>query len=170
MALDVAIADADRALDHLRAQVDALLAPAAPRAMRSERIARRRRRAPAVLYVDDDYQTASIYGAALREALPGCTVAVVANADEAIRAARSTAWSVAVLDLHLGHPRLSGLDVLAELPTSTRVVLVTGYLRAELPALAQRAEVDEHLAKPFTADALARVIRRLLAQPETVAP
>lgn len=168
-ALARAAADADAALEHLRAQVAALLAPAAPRTLRSERIVRRRR-APAVLYVDDDYQTASIYGAALREALPGCMVAVVSNADDAIRAARSGSWTAAVLDLHLGHPRLTGLDVLRELPTTTRVVLVTGYLRSELPDVARCAEVDEHLAKPFTVDALACVVRRLVAEPETVTP
>lgn len=163
-----AAADADRALERLRAQVDQLLSPTAPRTLRSERFVRSRRVA-AILYVDD-HALAHLYGDALREALPGCMVSVVTNADEAIAAARSGSWTVAVLDLHLGHPSLTGLDVLAELPTSTRVVLVTGVLPEDLPEVARRAEVDAHLVKPFAPDALARVVAGLLAQPETATP
>lgn len=160
--------EADAALARLRTQVAALLAPGAPRTFRSER-ARRRRRTPAILYVDDD-RFAPFAGQMLREAFPACMVSVVTTAEEAMRAARAEAWTVAILDLHLGHPQFTGLDVLAELPTTTRVVLVTGVAKSELSELVRRVEVDAHLEKPFPPEALFRVVAGLLAQPETVTP
>lgn len=154
--------DVDAALARLRKQVAALLAPGAPRTFRSERI-RRRRRTPAILLVDDD-PFSRLLGQMLREASPGCMVSVVTTADEAMRAARAEAWTVAVLDLHLGHPKLTGLDVLAELPTTTRVVLVTGVAKSDLAELAKRVEVDAHLEKPFAPETLLRVVAELLAK------
>lgn len=165
---DRAVRTVDAALARLRNQVAALRDPAAPRAFRSERIVRLRR-SPAVLYIDDDVSHASLFGDALRDALPGCTVTLVSNADDALRAAQGGAWTVAVLDLNLGHPRITGLDVLAALPSSTRVVLVTGYLRSELPEVAQRAEVDAYLTKPFPPGELARVVEGLLVAPRMAA-
>jgi CheY-like chemotaxis protein len=160
---------ADAALSRLRKQVAALLAHDAPRTFRSERTLRRSRRTPAILYVDDDPFT-RFSGQMLREAFPGCMVSVVTTAEEAMRAARAEAWTIAVLDLHLGHPNLTGLDVLADLPTTTRVVLVTGVAKSELSEIARRVEVDAHLEKPFSPEALFRVVAGLLAQPETVTP
>ena len=161
---------ADAALARLRTQVATLLSRDAPRTLRSERIPRRFfRRTPTVLYVDDDPFTRE-RAALLREALPDCMVHVASTADDAMRAAREGTWTVAVLDLHLGHPQLTGLDVLAALPTTTRVVLVTGVAKSDLSELARRVEVDAHLVKPFAPDALARVVAGLLAQPETATP
>ena len=166
-----AVADADVALERLQAQVAALLAPARPRSMRSERILRTRsRRSLDVLYVDDDPH-AHAFASALRAALPeGYTVHAVRDADEAVRLARAGAWSVAVLDLHLGHPRVTGLDVRDALPDATRVVFVSGYMRSDLPTISRCADVDEYLTKPFPPDELARVVVRLTAAPEAVTP
>jgi CheY-like chemotaxis protein len=158
---DEARADLDRALARLRGQVARLLDPAAPRTHRSERTTPRHPRAD-VLLVDDD-PFARELGSMLREQLQGASVRVVQRAEDALDLAQRGTWRVAVLDLHLGHSRITGLDVLAALPASTRVVLVTGVEPRDLPQIAREARVDAHLTKPFTPDVLARVVGPLLA-------
>lgn len=167
--VDAARATADAALERLETQLARLRDPHIPRALRSERITRRHPCAD-VLFVEDD-PFAAEQGAYLRGHLPGgATVRVTSRAEEALQLATQGTWRVAVLDLHLGHPRITGLDVLAALPTTTRVVLVTGVAKSDLSELARRVEVDAHLVKPFAPDALARVVAGLLAQPETATP
>lgn len=158
---DEACADLDRALARLRGQVARLLDPAAPRTHRSERTAARHPRAD-VLLVDDD-PFARELGGILREQLHGASVRVAQRADDALSLARRGTWRVAVIDLHLGHAKITGLDVLAALPASTRVVLVTGVEPRDLPQIAREARVDAHLTKPFTPDVLARALEPLLA-------
>ncbi len=162
-AYDRARADLDAALSRLRTQVARLMDPRAPRTMRSERITRRHPRADVLLVEDDPF--AGELGAYLRAHLDGgATVRVVQRAEEALQLAGSGTWGVAVLDLHLGHARITGLDVLAALPASTPVVLVTGVTPNELPQIAREARVDAHLTKPFSPDVLARAIDTLRAR------
>ena len=160
--------DADAALARLRTQLDALK-NRAPRILRSERTTNPHPRAD-VLLVDDD-PFAREQGAHLRELLgDGATVRVAQCAADALDLAHRGTWRVAVLDLHLGDPRITGLDVLAALPASTRVVLVTGVAPADLPSIAREARVDAHLSKPFPPDALARVVAGLLARDGVATP
>ena len=159
----VARATVDAALDRLDAQIARLRNPNAPRVMRSERITRPHPSAD-VLLVDDD-PFAAEQGAYLRAQFPGgATVRVVSRAADALQLAQHGTWRVAVLDLHLGDPRITGLDVLAALPASTRTVLVTGVAPSELPTIARESRVDAHLTKPFSPAELARVVAELLAK------
>lgn len=160
--VDAARATADAALERLETQLARLRDPHIPRALRSERITRRHPCAD-VLFVEDD-PFAAEQGAYLRGHLPGgATVRVTSRAEEALQLATQGTWRVAVLDLHLGHPRITGLDVLAALPTTTRVVLVTGVTRSELPEIAREARVDAHFTKPFSPADLARAVAEMLA-------
>lgn len=161
-AVTTAAARVDEALARLDRQIAELRDERAPRAMRSERITRPHPSAD-VLLVDDEPFALDL-GAYLRAHLSGATVRVVRRAEDALSLAGCGTWRVAVLDLHLGHPRVTGLDVLAALPASTRVVLVTGVAPSELPHVAARAHVDAHLLKPFAPDVLVRALEPLLAR------
>ena len=163
-----AAARADAACERLDQQIAALLDPKRPRALRSERIVRRAPTAD-VLLVEDDIFAPDMVGL-LRDQLPGVTVRLAQRADDALDLATRGVWRVAVLDLHLGHARITGLDVLAALSSETRVVLVTGVAPTELPQIAREARVDAHMTKPFAPDALARVVADLLTPAEALHP
>ena len=71
-------------------------------------------------------------------------------------------WDLAILDLYLGHPRLTGLDILELLPRSTRVILITGVTPDQLPSLSRVTRVESYLTKPFSPQQLASRVAELL--------
>jgi CheY-like chemotaxis protein len=141
------------ALAALDEQIAATLAPPPPR----------------LLLVEDDPDSGEMLLAALRAAFDAAGRAVylrlVAGAAEACEAARREAWAAAVVDLHLGHPRLSGLDVVAALPRWTPVVIVSGTVPEALPALAGRIRASAHFEKPVDVARLADCLGALLEAP-----
>lgn len=138
------------ALAGLSAQIAATLAPAAPR----------------VLLVEDDPDVGELLAESLRSAFAGCGrplyLRLVADAVDACEAARRESWAAAVVDLPLGHARLSGLDVVAALSSWTPVVLVSGTVPEALPALAGRVRASAHFEKPVDLARLAACVGDLL--------
>lgn len=116
---------------------------------------------PAVLVVDDDPE----YLEAAMEILGTLRVEVVGFTDpsEALAALRRRLFAVALIDLHLGPRAMTGIELANALDRRTRLILVTGTVPAELPALAIRARADAYFTKPPDTDALLACVRRLLA-------
>lgn len=153
-----AMARRARALEDLSAEITRVLAPPPAR----------------VLLVEDDEDA----GAQLRDALSsalaeaGVTVhlRLVRDASAALAAARREEWAAAVLDLHLGDAAITGLTILRALPPWTPVVLVSGTVPEQLPALADRTRAAAAFAKPVDVRALAAALAALLPEPVAPAP
>jgi CheY-like chemotaxis protein len=88
-----------------------------------------------------------------------------ADGEEAARVVRELQPALVVLDLML--PRVSGLEVLADLRADevigdTPVVVITAWSHAREAALA--AGADRFIAKPFEPDELKSAVDELLAE------
>lgn len=147
------VRDAPAQIASLRSQIRVLTAPPAAR----------------VLVVEDDEDSGEMLRAGLEQAFAAtgraAEVRVVADAADAIDAASHEAWAVVVIDLHLGHHRLSGLDVIRALSPWTPFILVSGTVPESLPALAQRSRAAAHFEKPYDVERVAACVAALLDAP-----
>ena len=114
-----------------------------------------------ILVVDDDQNMR----ASLSEALSrkGYGVESVGDAGAAIRMAEAGDFQAVITDVRM--PGKSGLELLDELKRlrpEMPVVLITAYGSVETAVEAIRKGADDYLLKPFGADALDSVLRRVL--------
>jgi CheY-like chemotaxis protein len=114
-----------------------------------------------VLLVEDDRDTREMYQLSLEH--EGFSVTTVKDGAAALQAARRKRPDVVVTDLTL--PRLNGHDLCRQLRAdpSTRdlaLVLLTGHALVD-----DGSTFDRVLLKPCLPDALAAVIRELVARP-----
>jgi CheY-like chemotaxis protein len=110
-----------------------------------------------VLVVDDDETARYVWARYLAHC--GATVRAVATAEHAVRALRSAAADVVVVDLVL--PGLDGLDVLKTIRVSAPTALVlavTGFTGTEDQGRALRDGFDVSLPKPLDPRVLAETI------------
>lgn len=124
-----------------------------------------RSRAPArVLVVDDDREIAELIAELV--AHMGFEVRVAHDGPAAIACARAFVPDVALLDL--GLPVMSGYELAAALredplTEKTKLVAVTGYIRASDRERTRKGGFDAHLSKPLDDGRLARTIDKLVA-------
>lgn len=115
-----------------------------------------------LLIVDDDEPFRTRLGRAMERR--GFTVQLAESKEEAIRLAKATPPSFAVVDLRLGDG--SGLDVVEvihdQVPDA-RVVMLTGYGNIATAVAAVKAGAIDYLAKPADADDIEKA---LLASPD----
>ena len=93
----------------------------------------------------------------------GCLVDVAADGLEALAKADGSGYDLAILDLSL--PKLSGVDVLAEIKRrspDTAVIMVTGYATAESAVEAMKLGAYDYIAKPFNVDEVRMIAERAL--------
>jgi CheY-like chemotaxis protein len=113
---------------------------------------------PSVLVVEDEVMVRVLIAETLREA--GCEVTEVANADEAVRALKSTAApDVMVTDVKLPGG-MNGVDLAACLRRTRpqmKVIVTSGHATAENT----RHVADAFLAKPFELSKLVGQVRSL---------
>lgn len=99
-----------------------------------------------ILFIEDEEELRGLIGDSLAEA--GHDVAVAAEGREAIRLLVSGAYDVVISDVSMPG-EISGVD-LAELVEErypqTRVILVSGHARAQLPAI---SAATRFLPKPY---------------------
>lgn len=115
-----------------------------------------------VLFVEDESDTRNLVGAGLE--LHGFSVRLAADGVVAINALLEDRYDAIVTDINMPNG-ISGFDVAAEvfrIQPSAKVVLVSGYARAQLPKLPIGAHF---LAKPYRVGDLARTLRSILAGP-----
>jgi two-component system nitrogen regulation response regulator GlnG len=115
---------------------------------------------PWILVIDDDRWTREALVSILRRA--GYQVTTRDRFDQEMEAHCLQRYAVAVLDYHL--PYLNGLEVarrLKRLQPDCRIVMISSEF-PNLPELnGQEAVVDRFLAKPFSKDAILKVIAQL---------
>ena len=93
----------------------------------------------------------------------GCTVAGFADADAAMKAFGKGFPDIVISDLFLPGPDgLALLRWIGERHPGTLRVLVTGHPSPEITSEVEQAGIDEFLLKPFSAEELEDVLRRLL--------
>lgn len=93
----------------------------------------------------------------------GCLVDAAADGREALAKAAASDYDLAILDLSL--PKLSGVDVLAEIKRrspDTAVIMVTGYATAESAVEAMKLGAYDYIAKPFNVDEVRMIAERAL--------
>jgi CheY-like chemotaxis protein len=118
---------------------------------------------PNILLVEDEKDLAQVVSEILRT-LPA-KVTVAKNGREAIRIIESDqTFDLVLLDVVL--PQLSGLEVLRRLrriPTSTKVILSTGYAASLDPKDLARLEISGVLGKPYMPHELLAAVRDALS-------
>ncbi len=123
------------------------------------------RRRPRVLMADDDYLSRTLVEMLLGRA--GCMVDTVANGREALAMAGQVRYDLVLMDLQM--PELDGLAAIRQIRADgsgpCQTAPIVALTANELPSDRQKcleSGADEHLAKPFTPDALLAVVDRFL--------
>ena len=121
-----------------------------------------------VLVVDDDRAFRHAISTFLREA--GHHITEVSDGSAALAALADRPFDVVLLDI--GLPRISGLDVLAEVQNVSvppRVVMITADDTSESLLRAVRGQADRYVTKPFAPGAIVEVVEEVLAEPAAAA-
>ncbi|MDA1195749.1 MAG: response regulator [Planctomycetota bacterium] len=115
-----------------------------------------------IVVVDDEPQIRELLKAALcRE---GYEVTTFADGREALRSIESEPIDVLITDLRM--PTISGLDLIRtakETRPELGSILITAYASTETAVQALRFGADDYLTKPFSIDALRKVVSRVLS-------
>jgi CheY-like chemotaxis protein len=117
--------------------------------------------------VDDDALNRKVGSRFLERA--GCACDVASDAEEAVRAARSTPSALVLMDLHLG--AVDGAEAARRIhagdPPGRRTPIV-GWTASVLDADLERcraAGMDAVLGKPLDRDSLERLLARVVVEP-----
>lgn len=117
--------------------------------------------APRILIIEDEPSVRDFFEGALAQ--DGYYTTAVASAREGLAAARNREFELVVLDFSL--PDGDGIELLkqlrAEIP-HLQILATSGFMVADMPALAMAAGASATLAKPTTAHALRNSVYQLL--------
>lgn len=121
---------------------------------------------PLILVADDDRDTRELYRACFDTG--GYRTAEAGTGSQAIVAAIEIVPDVLLTDYLL--PDIDGVTVARRLKSDRRtagirILMVTGYGRAELPTLAAAAGIERVLLKPCLPHAVMREVGRALSRP-----
>lgn len=122
-----------------------------------------------LLVIEDD----AIFGRVLAQALTrrGYAVRHVANAEDALAAAREHPPQQAVLDLNLGGSSgLALIKPLLALSPQCRIVVLTGYASIATAVDAIKLGATHYLAKPADVTAIIKALSGTEPEPEAEAP
>jgi CheY-like chemotaxis protein len=115
-----------------------------------------------ILVADDDHRARQLMTQAAQ--VDGHTVTAVADGQAALQACLGTHFDLVITDLQM--PRMKGDELIARLRAigyRAQLCIVSGSFSAGSIGQMQRVfGADAALAKPFVADALVAVIRRLM--------
>ena len=120
-----------------------------------------------LLLVEDSERFAALLKMGLGSS--GFAVDIIATAEDAAAALKTTRWDIIVLDL--GLPDADGLDLLADLrrradTTPVLILSARGSLRDRIIGL--EAGADDYLVKPFALEELVERLKALLRRPGPV--
>lgn len=120
---------------------------------------------PRILVADDDYLSRTLVEMLLGRA--GCLIDIATNGREALTLAGRARYNLVLMDLEM--PELDGLAAIRQLRADTAgpnsaspVVALTAHAMPGDCEQCLDAGADEHLAKPFTPDALLAMVDRYL--------
>jgi len=114
-----------------------------------------------VLYIDDEVLICEVIEGILNEL--GYKTTALSSSKKALELIKSQEFDVIVTDSEM--PEVSGIELIKEvsrLNISTPIILVTGFLRANLEAEARRWGVVEILTKPFFIKQLPQCLKLVL--------
>ena len=114
-----------------------------------------------ILVIDDDENMRAALCEALTRA--GYSVDTAEDGQSGLDKMEAQSYKLAVADINM--PKKSGMEFLEQVKKSnpgTAVVLITAYGSVETAVEAMKMGADDYLLKPFSADVLERVVKRLL--------
>ncbi len=114
-----------------------------------------------ILVIDDDENMRAAIAEALRHA--GYSVDTADDGLSGLDKMEACGYSLAVADINM--PKTGGMEFLERAKKAnpdTAVVLITAYGSVESAVEAMKMGADDYLLKPFSADSLERVVKRLL--------
>lgn len=114
-----------------------------------------------ILVIDDEPIIRQVLTLHLRSA--GYDVVCAENASDGIALARSGSFSLVITDYNL--PDLNGLDVMAAVKTGVPglpVMVISGFLDAELVSKVIKAGAAQYLKKPFLKAAVLTTVANIL--------
>lgn len=115
-----------------------------------------------ILYVEDDRINAMIMKKILEERHE---VALALTSDEAIRVIEQEAFDLYLLDINLGHPEVSGLELCQMIRQQKngpqRIIAVTAYSEPEDRSRFLEAGFDYYFSKPVKFGALQKFVNDL---------
>lgn len=114
-----------------------------------------------ILVADDEKALRLLLVRVLTDA--GYAVVAARNGVEALALAKQVFPHLIILDLRM--PRMSGIEVLAQV-SQTPVIVLSGYLRDVPPSLAARSNIVAMLQKPVTPEELRVAVRAALSHGE----
>lgn len=116
-----------------------------------------------ILIVDDALDLGRLWQAAIKAAAPEVDIVVVPSAEEALLEANYHSIDLLITDIRL--PGMDGLELverIRKLHEAVKVVLVTGYNKAEYQKAVKKLEPDAYFEKPFDLEALIEKVMRFL--------
>lgn len=121
-----------------------------------------------ILYVEDDKINAVI----MRKILASThQVDIALTADEALKAIKSVHYDLYLLDINLGHPEISGLEICQSIrdqfPEERKVIAVTAYSEQEDKERFLKAGFDYYFSKPVHFQELSQFINNLNQQQQS---
>ena len=114
-----------------------------------------------ILVIDDDENMRAALAEALTRA--GYSVDTADDGQSGLTKVEAYGYKLAVADLNM--PKMGGMEFLEQvkkLNSGMPVVLITAYGSVETAVEAMKMGADDYLLKPFSADVLERVVKRLL--------
>lgn len=115
-----------------------------------------------VLVIDDDESMRLACAQTLEQG--GFAVVMASNGEEALEKTRRESFDVALLDLMM--PGIPGMEVLKRLKQDSPdllVIIITGYATIESAVEAMQRGAYNYLAKPFTPEALTKIVGKAAA-------
>ncbi len=112
-----------------------------------------------ILVVDDDTRIALLIKDGLADLGKNYHVEAVASAEAALRQMDTSAWDLLITDQQM--PGMSGLELIQALKVKAPgllTILITGFGSDAIEQAAAQLNVNHYVTKPFTLDALERVV------------
>lgn len=116
-----------------------------------------------LLFVDDEPHLLDIHKKFFEP--KGFRVLTAENGQKGLALARKEKPSVMILDIRM--PQMDGVEVLKRLrkkDKETKVIMLTGYGTADYLRVSSELGITDFISKPFSLDALQRVIAEVLGR------
>ena len=99
--------------------------------------------------------------------MSGYFVTTAADAEAGLRLALASEYEIALVDFRM--PRMTGIEFIRkmqEISPGTDVVMMTGYASIEMAVEAMKNGAKDYIAKPFEAEQVLEIVRKLLQRRE----
>ncbi|RLC02554.1 MAG: response regulator [Deltaproteobacteria bacterium] len=97
----------------------------------------------------------------------GCKITVLETAEEGLDLIKHQYFDIIIIDFHL--PGMDGIEFIKQLSTkqaNSLNILITAFGNRDILSRAQKAGIQEFIAKPFTSEVIETSLRKLISMPE----